>query len=191
MKKNILLAALIILAFNATAQLGIGVKGGFNRFALTGDDKSYIDRFHFGAFAQIPIKKMLVFQPEILFSAEGNGFEENGVKSGENLNYINLPLMIKLNTKSGFYLEAGPQIGLLLSAKFTESDRPDEDIKKFFKSTNISMGAGFGYQFKFGLGLSARYNFGITDLLKEANEEAMKSTGMQVGVFYRFSILQK
>lgn len=191
MKKNILVLLLAVVCVTTHAQLNIGVKAGLNRYALTGDDQSYKNAFHFGAFAQIPVKEMLVIQPELLFSAEGNGFEENNIKSEQHLNYVNIPIMLRLNTKFGLYAEAGPQLGFLLSAKYKESGSPDEDIKKYFKSSNISVGAGLGYQFKMGIGIGARYNFGMGNLLKDANQQAMKSIGLQVLGYYKFAIKNK
>lgn len=188
MKKNIFVLLLAAACINAQAQLSIGVKAGLNRYALTGEDKSYINRIHVGGFVQIPIKGMLVLQPELLYAAEGNGFEEENVKVSQNLAFVNIPLMLKLVTRMGLYAEAGPQVGLLLSAKNKESGSPDGDIKKFFKTTSFSFGAGVGYQFKMGVGIGARYNVGLTDLLKNEGPEPMKSTGLQVGLFYKFSL---
>jgi Outer membrane protein beta-barrel domain len=185
-------AAFIIIAFvcsttNTIAQLSFGPKAGLNRYALTGDDQSYLNALHAGGFVQIPVSRVFAVQPELLFSAEGNEFEENNVKSGQYLGYINIPVMLRATSKGGFYAEAGPQFGFLLSAKNKESASPDADIKKFFKGTNLSVSAGAGYEFKMGLGIGARYNVGLSNLLKDDNPDAMKSIGLQVGLFYKVS----
>ena len=57
--------------------------------------------------AEIPIANRFSFQPELLYSGQG---------SSVNLNYLNIPLMAKYNLTKEFSLEAGPQIGFLLSA---------------------------------------------------------------------------
>jgi hypothetical protein len=187
MKKYSMILLLIITAcITAHAQVNIGIKAGLNRYAITGDDQSYKNGIHIGAFAQIPVKGLLVVQPELLFSAEGNEFEENSVKSGQYLNYVNIPVMLRVNTKSGFYAEAGPQFGVLMAAKNKETGSPGEDIKNFFKGNNLSFGAGLGYFFKMGLGIGTRYNFGLSNLLKGANQDAVKSVGLQAGIFYKF-----
>ncbi len=185
MKKIFLATLLLVFIATSYAQINIGVKAGLNRYALTGDDKSYKNGLHIGAFAQIPITELLVVQPELLFSAEGNEFEENDIKFGQYLNYVNIPVMLRVNTKGGFYAEAGPQFGFLLSAKYKETGSPSEDIKKFFKGSNLSIGAGFGYQFKMGLGVGARYNFGLANIYSENNFET-KSTGGQLSISYIF-----
>ncbi len=191
MKKILFIITALAISISIIAQVNIGVKAGLNKYALTGDDQSYKTALHFGAFAQIPLKAILVVQPELLFSAEGNGFEENGIKSEQHLNYVNIPLMLKVKTKGGFYAEAGPQLGFLMAAKNKETGSPSEDIKKFFKGSNLSFCAGMGYQFKMGLGVGARYNFGLSNLLKQANQDAMKSVGLQAGIFYTVSTKKK
>ncbi len=191
MKKILFIITALAISISIIAQVNIGVKAGLNRYALTGDDKSYKNGLHFGALAQIPVKGLLVMQPELLFSAEGNGFEENGIKSEQHLSYVNIPIMLRVKTKGGFYAEAGPQLGFLLSAKYKETGSPSEDIKKFFKSSNFSFGAGMGYQFKIGLGIGARYNFGLANLMKDENFDATKSVGLQASIFYTVSTKKK
>jgi Outer membrane protein beta-barrel domain len=191
MKKNIMVLLLAAVCTIAQAQVNIGVKTGLNRYALTGDDQSYKNSLHAGVFAQIPLNGLLVIQPELLFSSEGNAFEENDIKSGQYLGYVNIPVMLRLNTKGGFYAEAGLQFGFLLSAKYKETGSKDEDIKKYFKGSNLSLGAGAGYQFKMGLGIGARYNFGLSNLMKDKSFDAMKSIGLQAGIFYTFSTKKK
>lgn len=119
---------------NVNAQVSIGAKAGFNRYALTGADQSYKNGILIGGFAQIPLKGLMVVQPELLFSAEGNGFEENNIKSEQHLNYVNIPVMLRLNTKGGFYVEAGPQFGFFMSAKYKETGSADADIKNILEA---------------------------------------------------------
>ena len=185
--KQLFMALLIItVACTATAQTGFGFKGGLNRFALTGDDQSYNNALHFGAFAQIKLGGQFAVQPELLFSNEGNAFEENNIKSGTYLSYVNIPVMAQVVTKSGFYAEAGPGFGFLLSAKYKETGIPKEDIKKFLKGFNVFFAAGLGYRLKMGLGFGIRYNFGISNIAVESADKT-KSSGAQVSVSYKFN----
>jgi Outer membrane protein beta-barrel domain len=190
MKKVVFVIIAVTLSVTTIAQLGVGPKAGLNRYALTGDDQSYLNALHVGGFVQVPVSGLFAVQPELLFSKQGNAFEENGEKFGTYTTYLNIPVMLQLNTKSGFFAEAGPEFGFLLAAKYKETGSTDEDVKKFFKGSNFSLGAGVGYRLKMGLGFGVRYNFGLANISAEDNFET-KTTGGQVSVSYKFAAGKK
>ncbi len=189
MKKVILFIALFILTMSSFAQTGFGVKAGLNSYALTSnvDDKSFISAPHFGAFAQIYVTEIFSVQPELVFSGQGNGYELNDVKETRDLDYLNIPVMLQLNTKKGFTFEAGPEFGFLMSAKYKEDGAVKQDIKSSFKSSNLSFGLGLVYRMKIGLGFGFRYNIGLSNISSVAGVTE-KSTGGQIGLSYKFSV---
>jgi hypothetical protein len=190
----LVIGTLIIVA--ATAQTAVGIKGGLSSYALTGDDQSYKTGFHAGGLVQIKLGKQFIFQPEILLSQEGNLFEEEDVLSGTTsvygtyLNYVSVPLLAKLQTKGGFYAEAGPGFAFLMNAKYKETGSPDVDVKNTFKSSNFFVGLGAGYQSKIGLGIGIRYNAGIANV-SAAGPDATRSTGGHISIFYLFNTGKK
>ncbi len=177
MKK--LIFAIIVLFSFSTVQAQIvqfGLKGGYNSATLSGlDGNKALSGFHVGALAEIDIVFMSI-QPELVYSTQGSAFD-----SGDDvkLDYLNVPVMAKLNLLKILYLEAGPQFGFLLSAK----DGSD-DIKDNLNSTDIAVGVGAGVELfdKFDVGL--RYNFGITDVNKEG--DSVKNNVLQFGISYKF-----
>ncbi len=187
MKKNLLLLLLLTATVSSIAQIGFGAKAGLNRYVLSGEDQSYKHGLHAGAIAQIPVTPLFAIQPELIFSAEGNELiEDDDIFIAQKLGYINLPVMLQLTTKSGFYAEAGPQLGFLLSAKSTQTGRASVDIKSQLISTSISLGVGLGYRLKMGLGIGMRYNRGMTDIQKNSSMEPAKSNGVQIGLSYLY-----
>lgn len=190
MRKFMLLIIIIPLGIPTLAQTGVGIKAGFSSYALTGEDKSFKNALLLGAFAQIPVVKGLVIQPEILFSPEGNKFELDDKTISTYLTYINIPVMLKLHVTSGVYVEAGPQIGFLMSAKNTETGSPDVDIKKVLNSSSFSGGAGVHYQSKKGFGIGFRYNFGLNSIYKNASFGNVKSVGGIISLSYKFSLVK-
>jgi hypothetical protein len=184
----LLVSTIIVIA--ACAQTSVGVKAGINRYALTGDDKSYITRFHAGGMANIKVSKLFAVQPEVLFSKEGNDFEEDDVVIGTYLNYVSIPIMAQLQTKPGFYVEAGPGFAFLITATYKETDAPDENIKDFYKANNLFFGAGAGYRSKIGLGIGIRYNFGLANIAVNGAEET-KTTGGHISIVYLFKTKRK
>ncbi len=189
MKKIMFSIVIVSFAIPAIAQTGFGVKAGLNSYAITSnvDDKSFISAPHFGAFAQIHFTKIFSVQPELVFSSQGNGYETNGVKESRNLNYINIPVMLQLNTKKGFSFEAGPEFGFLIGAKYKAAGSSAKDIKKDFKSSNFSFGLGIVYRMKIGLGFGFRYNIGLSKI-STVNNIVEKSIGGQLGLSYKFSL---
>jgi len=196
MKKLILFAALAIFVIaNSNAQINFGAKAGVNFATITGDMvDSFNSRtaFHVGFVAEIVISETFSFQPELLYSAQGADYSEEGFEDFEGtvkLDYLNVPLMAKFYVGEGFSVEAGPQIGLLLSAKDDYGDGED-DIKEYVKGTDFGVNLGVGYKMEGGLNFSARYNLGLSNDLDvddfEAEGAEYKNSVIQVSVGYFF-----
>lgn len=83
---------------------------------------------------------------------------------------------------SGFYIETGPQIGFLLSAK-SKSSLGNFDIKKDTRPVDIMLNFGLGYLHSSGIGVSARYGLGVTSVSKDYD---VKNAVISFGLFYVF-----
>lgn len=201
--KNLFLATLVtiisatsIYAQSDDSTTQFGVKGGVNLSNITGDDVGELDSrtsFHLGLFLEIPISERFSFQPEVLYS--GQGFNLND-KAEYKLDYIQVPLMAKVYIVKGLYAEAGPQFGFKVKEEVDyksgaiggtiEVDPDDSVIKNF--DTNLALGAG--YKFDNGFSLSARYNLGLTSIVKEdavlIGDADVKNAVWQFGVGFSF-----
>ncbi|MCC9073254.1 PorT family protein [Flavobacterium sp. F-65] len=183
MKKFLLLAVLTVLGFtNVNAQkIKFGVKGGLNFASISGDDTKDVDAvtsFNFGVVSEIPISEKFSFQPELMYSGQGYSFNDNTVA----LSYLNIPLMGKYYLTKGLSVEAGPQIGFLLSAKDDNTN-----VKKSFNTFDFGVNFGLGYKLENGLNFGARYNLGLTDINNIDNYSGKNKNGvLQVSVGYFF-----
>ncbi|WP_291118199.1 porin family protein [Flavobacterium sp. UBA6135] len=217
--KKILLSALALMAFGFSnaQEVSYGVKGGLNLSNLAGDieDAKSLFGAHVGAFAEIKITDKFSVQPELLFSMQGakqeytyfesfDGFSITETeKSTLKLGYLNLPVMAKYYVNDKFSLEAGPQIGFLLSAKVdyeytyretfdgvteTESESGSYDIKDEVKSIDLGFGFGAAYKFTENLSVGARYTLGLTSIAKDFDGESadIKNNVLQVSIGYKF-----
>lgn len=189
MKKVIFAFLLAASVSSVQAQLQFGPKAGLNLANITGSDADGAKiqaGLYAGAFARFGLTESIKIQPELLFSAQGakseESFEGGTYTANIHLNYIAIPVMFQYHTASGFFAETGPQVGFLMSAKF-KAEGESEDIKDSFKKTDFSWGLGAGYQLANGLGINARYNFGLSKL-DEAGESNIKNGVIQVGLFY-------
>ena len=183
MKKILTLAVLTVLGFtNVNAQkIQFGVKGGLNFANISGDntkDIGAVTSFNFGVLSEIPISDKFSFQPELVYSGQGYGFNDNTIALG----YLNVPLMGKYYVAKGFSVEAGPQIGYLFSAK-----NENIDLKDSFKTVDLGLNFGLGYKLNNGLNFGARYNMGLSNINKADNSSNKNTNGvLQLSVGYFF-----
>lgn len=160
--KRIILAAIAVMVFGfANAQkTRFGVKGGLNLTTFAGgnywDAKSLVG-FQVGGFAEIKVIERLSIQPEVLFSTQGAKLDDLDIDS--KLNYINIPVLAKFYVTKQFTVEAGPQIGFLVSAK-----NDGHDAKDGFKSVDTGFNFGAGYNFTENVSVGLRYTVGLSNI---------------------------
>lgn len=200
MRKILFFAALAVFAMTSinaqeetSKEINFGVKAGVNFTNIhtnvsngeTGNIGNAKTGFHIGAVAEIMLNRRFALQAELLFSAQGTdltGFLDSG--NTISLNYINVPLMAKFYVVKGLFIEAGPQIGLLVSSEYKSSGD--------FDPNPVDFGANFGLGFKLknGLNFSARFNQGFSDTKTKyfatIFDEAQTNRVIQLSAGYMF-----
>ena len=177
MKKIILIPILTLFCFMANAQdkstkgldVSFGLKGGLNFSMITGDDTDGLDgriAFHIGMVNEIPISDKFSFQPEILYSSQGDKMSIDDIDIDFNFDYLNFPMLAKYYVAEGFSLEAGPQIGILLSSK-VEGGGASIDLKDVMKGIDFGLDFGLGYKFENGINFAARYTLGLSNIVED------------------------
>lgn len=195
MKKHIGLSiafALISVMTFAQAQVAIGIKGGPNFAKLDANSsagQNYKNRtgFHGGAFVLVKVGKIGI-QPEILFSQQGSKVTFNSQNLDQNFSYINVPIILKLYTVAGINLQVGPQLGFLSKAQgesIINGVKTTQDVKSAFKSSDVSLALGAGWDLPFGMTLDARYNLGLSKINSGANTNDTKNQVIQVSVGFK------
>jgi hypothetical protein len=185
MKKTLLaIVSLVSLSF-AHAQTQFGAKAGLNITTLSGDGATNFSSsiaVHAGMFANFAIDKKFSIQPEAVLSIEGAKLSigATGRLSGT---FINVPVLAQYNAGSGFILQTGPQIGLLMSANLKYTGEPSQNVKDLLKSTNFSWAFGTGFIPKASkVGFSLRYNLGLSNMFAGAGPTNRTSV-WQIGSF--------
>lgn len=191
MKKLILSAiAIMAFAFSNAQETRFGVKGGLNLTNFSGDvDTNVKAGFHVGGFAEIKVIERLAIQPELLFSTQGARYNMQGGNSSGSykLNYINVPVLAKFYVTKQFTVEAGPQIGFLVSAK-----NQDRDIKDAYRSADYGFNFGAGYNFTDNLSVGLRYTVGLAGVVDRDYDDATdyynsaKNSNLQLSLAYKF-----
>ena len=189
MKKVLLIACVALFGFTANSQgVKLGAKAGVNIASLNGDDVDDLDgrtSFHIGAAAEISISEKFSVQPELLYSAQGAKESFDGDEIKLNVDYLNIPVLAKFYVAEGFSVEAGPQVGLLLSAKAKFGDE-EEDLKDDLKGIDFGANLGLGYKLESGLNFSAKYILGLANISDDSDDE-VKNSIIQVSVGYFFN----
>ena len=209
--KKIILTVMAIFAVGAAKaqEIKYGVKAGLNLSTLTGDVAYYDVKskagFHVGGFAEFKITDKFAVQPELLYSTQGgkisfsssDDFSYTNDKRDIKLGYLNLPVMAKYYIIPGLSVEAGPQVGFLLSAKneyqiyssVSEdlSGSGEEDIKDDSKSVDFGFNLGAGYEFTENIFVQARYNLGLSSINEDSDSDIdVKNGVLQLSFGYKF-----
>src|SRR5574340_641843 len=162
MKKRILLTATLTQLDFVRAQVRVGLKVCMNASSLkstpANSDLETKIGFNAGILAHIHTSNpQWAVQPELYYSLEGAKSKSNN-DAKLNLDYLNLPVLLQYMFDNGFRIEAGPQLGFLVSAK-SKLNSTSVDVKDNYKTASFSIPAGVGYLTSSGLGFDARYNF--------------------------------
>jgi hypothetical protein len=185
MKKIVLVAVIAIISLvSVNAQTSFGAKAGVNVAKLIGDvpDNESLIGFNAGLFAEITLADSFYIQPELFYSTQGGTFDFPIIGSTDlKLNYINLPIMFKYDVANRFYLEAGPQVGFLVAA-----DLGDLDVKDSYETTDFGVNFGLSYGFTEKIFAQARYNIGMTNIVKDNGDDKVSNAVMSFSLGYKF-----
>jgi len=169
---------LFILSLTLSAQAqksNSGIKGGYNLAAVSFDGDTETGQrhaFHIGFYGESFISESTSLQLEFLYSQQGYELQDNGGTFTQKLDYLNLPLLLKLYPSENFFLEVGPQAGLAISHKEEfDSSFGVFDTSQEFDPHSFDWGLNFGTGFKTntGVSLGVRYHLGFGSIYEEGN----------------------
>lgn len=175
-----------------------GVKGGANISTIskenTWGDKNSKVGFYAGLYMNAPVNALLSIQPELIYNNMGVKYTNGNTSHTLNLNYLSMPIMFQFELIPKFYVEGGPQFGVLISNKNKyESDSKTiiEKDKDAYNQLDLSGGIGLGFKFN-NMAIGARYIIGFTDIKKNGStswnnsDKQLRNSGFQVGLQYGF-----
>ena len=219
MKKIFLLITMITLSIITTnAQVSFGLKAGLNISSVsnltnnsatvgttTATNKTKLKLGgQFGAYANIHFGKILGLQPELLFSMKGYKYESKSVvgnvearsTSDVRINYIEIPLQLRVNPTENFYLLAGPYFGILAGASSTNTSYssvpPIPPVTTTSKSTStnglksldLGIAVGLGFKAENGFTMGLKYSRAFSSIY--ANDSGTPHVNSVFQVFAGF-----
>ena len=200
-----MIAAMMVAAISANAQNEVGQltlmpKAGINISTITGDGinkKSKVGLVA-GIEAEYGISEKFGLQFGLLYSMEGcksdaviaagegaSAFRAEGVKW--NLDYINIPIMAQYYVVKGLAVKAGIQPAFNVRGKWSVDGNSGKmkDIGMEPKAFNFSIPVGLSYEYQ-NFVLDARYNIGVTKLVKDADQGRNSTFAITLG--YKFAL---
>ena len=209
---TIFVTSVLTSAFSQKTAVHVGIKTGlsfsnFNVSDLSGDLSrvSNGNGFYVGSQVEVRLNKKFSIQPEILYTMDEavdyvvNAFGTEEVWTTENLRHLRIPVLAKLHIGHlGLY--AGPQLSFLLSSRFDQHDFVNDARIKVnatdssFSKTSFSGVVGLEYTFMYRFGIEARYQFGLSNIrasngtspMTYLDNQNIKLSGFQTGLYYRF-----
>lgn len=176
-----------------------GLKFGYTNSGIYGKDITYIfadsktsslSGFHAGIVVNTMLAKNFWLKHELLVGTKGAGVtlrdSISGLTYSSKLKMLSLELFPISPTfhYKGVQVYAGPYIGVLVDAQITRKDAAGnyyvdhkiygsseqfENTYRYLQKFDFGLSGGIEYQFKFGLLVGAKYNFGLTDIFQYAN----------------------
>ncbi len=180
MKKIALFVTLfsLVITSNGNAQdISFGAKAGLNISSLSSSGSTGFGSkpgFHVGGVAEIPFSDDILIQPEVLLSFQGSGDGLSGFSNDINLFYLNIPVAVKYNVWDELYVEAGPQLGVLLGNNL-------DDFLLDSNSIDIGAVVGAGYRLDDNFYFQLRFNAGFINAIEDVTS---KNRVLQVSAIY-------
>ncbi len=151
--------------------------------------------YHLGIMGELKLTNKFALQPEILFSTQGASKTVEGGTISLNTNYLTIPMMAKYHIAEveGLSLEAGLQLGILMSAKINVKGKDEEgkfseteDVKEKVKAIDFGLNIGAGYTLN-NMNIGLRYNLGLINIPKNNTNKSVKNGVFQISVGYFFN----
>lgn len=213
MKKIALLIIMAVCGLSQVRGQDFGVKAGYNYSTFSGETSSLstiegLSGFYIGGLVELPISNVLSIQPELIFSRQGVALRQEIKGFGFNvsinnadirLDYLNIPVMAKVNL-GPLFLQGGVQFGFLVS-KPKVNRLPNTSLftlldKDSYNSFDFGVGVGLGFNFNRRFFAEARYTHSLTNVFDPndnlfktsliSNDNNFKNTVLSIGLGMKF-----
>lgn len=216
MKVSLTLFLVLISTVSFSQVFKFGAKAGlnYNNYSPEIEGSESQIAYHFGGIVEYSFNErndITCLKAELLLSSEGFKFADSYVDESINsynlerdvkLTYLSLPILYKFRLVEKLYLESGPQVGYLISAKennkysfsdssIGEASNDNGNIKEDYKPIKFQFVAGLGYLLTENISISARSVIGFTEIRKDTSlntstPETFTNSIVQFSVGYIF-----
>ncbi|MCS3798389.1 porin family protein [Niastella sp. OAS944] len=184
-KYLLVLAMFIAFAINSQAQkISVGIKGGLNISDVAGLNGDNRLSGHIGVFINSKLSSQWSIQPELLYSGQGQQYRVGNEELTLALSYLQIPIMFQFHATKQFYIDFGPQIGILLAAN-NKNDDDKWEVDEYYKKADAGLAIGLGFDITRQVGIYGRYIIGLADISKRNLPDYSNRVG-QIGLSFKF-----
>ncbi len=195
-----------------TGKIEFGLDGGLTLSNQSGLKQSdMLSNFNLGFYFDIKLKNSWMLHTGVIVKSNmgaagipvyslsqpdlDNAFVGGSVE--RKLSYFNVPVLLKYNFPNHFFVEAGPQLGLLYKAydEFSNTVQGNDltysrNIREDYHPLDAGLLAGIGYRLLKGNGMNigVRYYYGLVDVVIDDSSADMRNNafyatvGIPIGV---------
>jgi len=210
----------LFISVSAIAQVKPTLQAGLIQSTWKGDAKqslsSLIDEtngvitskdrtgFYIGGGIDLPLGDVVSVEPGLVYTQRGYGLKGNltindlkiagvNARAISQMQYVDVPVMVKIKPAGGLTLFAGPQVSYLTKNNLRAEVavlgfsllNSDMDITDQFNRWDMGVKGGAGYEFENGLGIVASYERGFNRIDNNQNFKVFNE-GVKAGLTYRF-----
>ncbi len=202
-----LFAAFLAFTSVSFAQIGFGVKAGFNLAKFVSDDDEanpkLVPTFQAGAVLELGLTENIAIHSGISIQGKGSKTEEEilnqPLKATFNAYYIQVPAHL-LYKGSGFFVGVGPYVGFAvagngkleyLGEKETEKAKFGNSEDDDFSPLDFGVGAQAGVKVG-SVRIGAGYDFGLSNILPKdsSRRDDLKISNAVISVFVQYMLGQ-
>jgi hypothetical protein len=174
-----------------------GIKGGANVSNISSAGLDSKTNGYFGAFFNVHVSDVYEFQPELVYSNQGGTYKFNNDQSIY-VEYISIGVANKffVDGSNGFHIIIVPTLDFDIDDTLIGLINRNGDYGNDATFIDLTIGAGFGYEFSNGLTIEARYKRGLIDVYsgefhdfesERYENEVQLNSVFQIGIVYKFN----
>ncbi len=180
MKYSLIFSLLFFSNLLFSQDIFLGAKFGLNLSQVNSEVIQNLEQktgFHAGITSEFSFTEFLSIQTELLYSTQGASNRYLDLS----MNYLSIPVLVKVYPVENFSLDIGPQLSFLLSNKAVFYGINIET--ESYEDVDFGLAAGVTYKSRFDVYAQARFVYGVTEF---DNSGKSKNQVFQFSLGYNF-----
>lgn len=167
LKIGLVLVALV-LSFQVQAQVKAGLRAGVNYANLGQLQPSKGIGFHAGTYLKFSLAGLIELEPGIQYSQRKLSVHPDFPSSRLHLNYIDVPVLVRIGLLPFVDIFAGPQASVLVGRRYKGEGQFDKMTT--FQEQELGALVGLGINLPLGINIQGSYDFGLSNPVHNGHE---------------------
>ena len=169
LKFGFLLAAVILSAYSQVqAQVKAGLRAGVNYADLGQLHPKEGVGFHAGTYLKFSLAGLIELEPGIHYSVRKFNVHPDFPSSRLHLNYIDVPVLVRVGILPFVDIFAGPQASVLVGRRYKGGGQFDRTTE--FHEQELGALVGLGLNLPLGINVQGSYDFGLSNPIHNGHE---------------------